>query len=69
MQIESKLHSFKLGPDESFKLMSYRSLLSQRAKICNCGLLDNLAKYLFIFLFKALNNTWQASWIIQSGTN
>ena len=35
MQIESKLHSFKLEPDESFKLTSYGSLLSQRAKICN----------------------------------
>ena len=47
------MHSFKLEPDESFKLMSYGSLLSQRAKICNRGLLDNLAKYLFIFLLKA----------------
>lgn len=54
MQIESKLHSFKLEPYESFKLTSYGSLLSQRSKICNCELLDDLAKYLFIFPSKAL---------------
>lgn len=44
MEIESKLHNFKLEPDESFKLRSYGSLLSQRSKICNCELLEVLGQ-------------------------
>lgn len=47
MEIESKLHSFKLEPDESFKLRYYGSLLSQRSKICNCELLDVLDQIFF----------------------